>query len=195
MTQSVVFKGVTHMLFAITFSCTGGNSGSEPAINNLGAPTVVAAETKEAPSVPPSVESQPDSVSTGLIERNVYFTNQKNFQTGQGEFLEGVAREFTNQESAQAAIDQIYKGPSDAEKGLVLTHCGSTGATLVSVNDGLAFVQLAGGCFGCGTHSIYDSLRATLVEWPDISDVVLFGPNESINREFEAGKRPLCLEP
>lgn len=185
------------MLFAIIFACSGGNSGAEPSDDDPTPSTAVVGKVNETSSVtiPSSVQTQPNPLAAHSIERKIYFTNKNNFQTGQGEFLEGVAREFTRQDTAQAAIDQIYKGPSESERGLVLTRCDSTGATLISINDGLAFVQLTGGCAGCGTHSIYDSLRASLIEWPAVSDIVLFASNESIDHDVKAGRRPLCLEP
>lgn len=96
----------------------------------------------------------------------------------------------------EVAIETLYKGPTETEKGLRFISCESTGASVQSIENGIAKVQLTGGCSGCGTLSVYDLLVATLKEFSNISVVHMYDPSgksqiDSINED----SRPSCLEP
>ena len=150
--------------------------------------------TKEAQqSAEPTEQEQKPPAE--IIEKMIYLTVEANLRSGQGDFLKAVSRSFSQEDGPQKALEQLYSGPTSAETGLVLTTCGTTGADIKSIEDGFAYVQLKGECGGCGAHSIYDSIQATLKEWPDISGVVAFGPDEQVSTSIKEAKRPRCLEP
>lgn len=183
------------MLFAIIFACGAGTSQLESK------PEVKSSSLDKEIEPPLGLSEEPVELPEPLapelsgVDRPVYFTNKLNFQQGQGEFLQAAVRSFSPEEGPQAALEQLYKGPKESEEGLVLTNCESTGATLISVNKGLAYVQLQGGCGGCGAHSVYDALRATLIAWPDIDELALFASDEQIKDTVTSARRPRCLEP
>ena len=96
----------------------------------------------------------------------------------------------------EVAIETLYKGPTETEEGLRFISCESTGASVQSIENGIAKVHLRGGCSGCGTLSVYDLLVPTLKAFPDISVVQMYDPSgksqiDSINED----SRPSCLEP
>lgn len=129
----------------------------------------------------------------------IYFTDVSSFRTGKGSFLIPVERRFSADSTPEDALKALYGGPRQEEnterEGLIQMNCESTGATLHHIENGLAYVQLLGGCGGCGSHTIYDEIRATLKEWPDINDVVLFGPNDTVKTNISEPKIPRCLQP
>ena len=64
------------------------------------------------------------------------------------------------------------------------------------MKDGLATVQLEGNCQGCGAVGIYDSITASLKQFPNISYVHVLDPQgktQAISKTQDA--RPACLEP
>ncbi len=96
----------------------------------------------------------------------------------------------------QIAVNTLYKGPLESESTLSLPTCQTTGATVQSVENGVAKVQLQGGCGGCGSIGIYDVLVPTLKAFEEISVVQIFDPrgNSQID-EPKQDARPGCLEP
>lgn len=163
-------------------------------------PTSVPAPQKQpAPPAEPPVDASASKTTevtaVTSVDRMIYFTHQANFASGQGEFLAAVPRSFAETDGPQKALELLYTGPLSTEVGLVLTSCGTTGAELVAVEGGLAYVHFQGECGDCGAHSIYDSIQASLKEWPEISGVVAFGPDEKVQTSIKETKRPRCLEP
>ena len=167
---------------------------SEPTLNTMvpSEPSAPVAQTQELD--PPSV-AQAETPSTEAVQRMIYLTDQASLQTGQGELLKAVSRTFGPEDGPQAALNQLYLGPKTDESGLVLTACGTTGARILQIENGVAHVQLEGNCGGCGTHSIFDSIQATLKAWPEVTTVVGFGPNEPVRTAINEDKLPRCLEP
>ena len=85
------------------------------------------------------------------ITFQVYFTNIKNMKEGIKPYVKGVYRKGEKGNLPQQALNSLYRGPLQEEKGLTLTRCESTGAILQTIEKGVATVQLEGGCGGCGT--------------------------------------------
>lgn len=110
--------------------------------------------------------------------------------------LSPTTRSISSINKEQHAIDALYKGPNSSESSLSLLSCASTGATLLSLEEGLAKVQLQGDCSGCGSMSIYDSLVATLKHLPSVNTVHILDPQgktQSNGDHLDA--RPACLNP
>ena len=96
------------------------------------------------------------------------------------------------------ALEELYKGPTSKEKenGLVFLTCGTTGARLLSIKDGLATVQLEGECKGCGAVGVYDSIVASLKQFPTILYVHILDPQGKTQADSPTqDARPACLEP
>lgn len=96
----------------------------------------------------------------------------------------------------QNAINALYEGPKSSESSLTLLSCASTGAQLLSLEQGLAKVQLQGDCSGCGSMSIYDSIVATLKDLSSIQTVHLLDPQGKTQSDGDhMNARPSCLNP
>ena len=96
----------------------------------------------------------------------------------------------------QIALDSLYKGPSSGENELRFLRCGSTGAKIKTVEDGVAKVQLEGECGGCGTTSVYDLILPTLKSFSEINVIHLYDSSGKSQIEGPTiDSRPACLEP
>ena len=112
------------------------------------------------------------------------------------ERLISAARTVPTKNIEQNAIDTLYKGPNSSESSLKLLSCGSTGAKLLSVEQGLAKVQLQGECSGCGSMSIYESIVSTLKDLPSVQTVHLLDPQGKTQSDGDhLNARPACLNP
>ena len=177
------FYGVNPMLllFIGCLSSSTNKSAVQPA-DIVKAPAVNSQEQRDRPS-----EHQPlDSIGI-----SVYFVDGN-------DQLVAVERRDRKQDKAQFALQQLYAGPTETEtqRGLELIKCETTGATLLSVKDGLATVRLQGSCGGCGALGIYDSIVKTLKQFPKISYVHVLSPQGNTQRISDrTDARPECLEP
>ena len=150
------------------------------------------AQSPSVSSKPPptqkSVSDPPKQSNTQEIQ--VFFWN-----TDQ-EKLVATPRTITKKNKEQNAIDALYKGPSSSESVLTLLSCGSTGAQVLSLEQGLAKVQLQGDCSGCGSMSIYDSIVATLKNFPSVQTVHVLDPQGKTQADGDQiDARPACLNP
>ena len=159
----------------MALGCSGGQAGQEKSVVSLSTPT----------------EQKVVLNQENRVEHQVFFTDVQRMQDGTMPYLSGVVRYSKASDLHQEALNWLYEGPTVEEVGLRLMHCQSTGASIISVENGIATVQLQGGCGGCGTHTIYDSIKATITQFSDISSLVLL---DAEGRTGQAG-RPRCLEP
>lgn len=156
-----------------------------------------------------SVESVPNTEKKVVVDRSVQVGTQLEEPTS---FVEGTVFYVKSPEcvadcivavkrqvpewTPQIALNSLYKGPSRDETGLRFLNCGSTGATVKTVEDGLAKVQLEGECGGCGTTSVYDLILPTLKSFSDINVVHLYDARGKSQIEGSTiDSRPACLEP
>lgn len=96
----------------------------------------------------------------------------------------------------QSALDALYNGPLDSESGLQFIACQSTSATIQSIEDGVAKVQLNEACGGCGTQTVADLIEPTLLEFDAISVVQIYDPQGHTQLDDpKKSSRPGCLEP
>ena len=181
------------MIFITLWACATGVSVEERP------PQIEIAEPPEVSVSPVDEIKTEDTQSSKEFVLPIYFTDVSYYRTGKGEFLFPVERRFSAGSTPQDALKALYGGPHQEEnterEGLIQMKCESTGAKLHHIEKGLAYVQLLGGCGGCGTHTVYDEIRATLQEWPDINDVILFGPNDTVKTDISEPKIPRCLQP
>ena len=107
-----------------------------------------------------------------------------------------TTRSVSSSKKEQQALHSLYQGPLSSESSLSLLACGSTGAELLSLEDGLAKVQIQGNCSGCGSMTIYESIVATLKQLPSVDNVHVLDPQgktQSNGDDLDA--RPACLNP
>jgi spore germination protein GerM len=96
----------------------------------------------------------------------------------------------------QQSLALLYEGPKKTESSLTLLTCKSTGAQLQSIQNGLARVQLLGECSSCGSMGIYDSIVATLKQFPSIQTVHVLDPQGNTQSDGDnIDARPACLNP
>jgi hypothetical protein len=170
------------MIFLMFFSGCFENEPTYPVVNQVES----VEEKKSSHQKKTPVKDVPSTLTYDL-----FFTDSENFRQGRDPFLKRVTRTAETLESPiQFVLDMLYKGPLPDENGIRLTTCQSTGAKLLSIESGAATVQLEGDCGGCGSHTIYDSISATVIQFPEISRVILLGPQG----RTEDGL-PHCLQP
>ena len=147
-------------------------------------------ETKPAPEQPPSIEKVVEVKRQ--VEGTLFFAKSADCKD---DCVAKVTRSYSEW-TPQIALERLYEGPDKGEKGLRFLSCGSTMAKLRSLEDGVAKVQLEGGCQGCGTLSIYDLIVPTLKSFPKIETVQLYDANgKSQVDDAKMDSRPACLEP
>ena len=162
----------------------GGPTSSVPSGGGL-PPQGVTSSKRRGPS-PPARKKQP---------YQVFYTNKANLMAGKMPYVAPVDRRDFSKDIEQKAMDALFDGPREMEKGVELTACGVTGAT-VSVNSGLATVQLKGACGGCGAHTVADLIIPTLKQFDSVSVVHILSPDGQKSTKSAAEDAiPDCLQP
>ena len=147
-------------------------------------------ENKTVPDQEVSINKSPKQ-TIALIEGTLFFAKAPDCVSD----CLGTVTHQVPEWTPQIALDSLYKGPS-TEEGLRFLACGSTGAKLQTLEDGVAKVKLEGECGGCGTMSVYDLILPTLKAFPEIEVVQLYDANgKSQVDDPGADSRPACLEP
>ena len=146
---------------------------------------------KTSQSVVPSKEAVPSEPTMGTRSFSIYFAHPD-----QG--MVAVVRKGPKNNIEQFALDSLYAGPQkeEKEKGLTLISCKSTGAKIISINQGLATIQLQGDCGDCGSIGIYDSITKTAKQFSNIQYVHLLDPKGKTQKlSSQQDARPACLAP
>jgi spore germination protein GerM len=143
-------------------------------------------------AVSSSTEPPPDAT-----EVTVYFVNEARFNAGTEPYVDSVSREVDSENPMQGAVDALFVGPLDSEEGLIFVASGATGAEMVSFENGVATVQLAGECASGGsTLTIANELIPTLKDFDDVTTVkILDAAGETETPEGVEDSIPVCLEP
>ena len=153
----------------------------------------------QTPSLPSSTPPQEKpSEHQPIVQQNTDSTIEIFFWDTAEQKLVSRSRSISSTNREQASLDVLYQGPQQntAEKNLSLLTCESTGATIMSLENGLARVQLQGGCSACGSMSIYDSIVATLTQFPSITTVHVLDPQGKTQADSDTTHaRPACLNP
>jgi hypothetical protein len=138
----------------------------------------------------PSAERQTEEST--LVEGVVYFAKEPTCITDCVVKVTRSVQKWTPQD----ALNALYLGPTGEEAGMRLISCESTGASVQSIENGIAKVQLKGGCGGCGTLGLSELLIPTLKAFPEIFTVQIFDPSGKSQMEnARMDSRPACLEP
>jgi Fe-S cluster biogenesis protein NfuA len=90
-------------------------------------------------------------------------------------------------------------GPTAAEQAarLVVETSGATGFTALSIDGGIASVQLVGGCDSRGsTMTVANLITPTLKQFPTVDHVKIFDPDGNTGTPTGASDSiPGCLNP
>jgi hypothetical protein len=152
-----------------------------------------------AATATPSAPAGTSTAEPGVVVQ-VFFLNEENFQVGQEPFVTAVEREVEPPAVAQGALEALFAGPTPDEEaqGLRFEASEATGFTGLTVgDDGIARVQLTGGCSSGGsTFTIAQEIIPTLTQFPSISYVKILDPDGSTEEpEGASNSIPECLEP
>ncbi len=110
-----------------------------------------------------------------------------------------VSRPVIPPATARGALQRLFAGPTQQElaAGLHFVDSDATGFTGLSIVDGVARVQLTGGCNSHGaTTTIANEIFPTLKQFPSVQTVKIYDPEG--NTEQPGGTSdsiPFCLEP
>lgn len=175
---------LTALLFsAVSLGC-GSDEPSEPEDS-----TTNAEET-------PTVSSQD---MAGMTSVDIYLVDSEAFASGSEPYVKAFQRDVDESDPITGAIDALFAGPNDGEEAAGITFVSSeaSGAKLVSVEDGVARVQLEGGCdSGGSTLTIAAELIPTLQQFSEVQTVKILDPNgTTIDDSSAEDSTPECLEP
>lgn len=133
------------------------------------------------------------------VQRNVWFFDKQHFVDNTPPFFVARPRPVIPQTPATGLMDRLFAGvlPAERADGLRLLRSRATGFTIRSIRNGIARVQLTGGCSSGGsTVTIAGEIMPTLRQLPTVDWVKIYGPAGHTEHPF--GQRdsiPACLEP
>ena len=128
-----------------------------------------------------------------------YFVDEPNFISGRQPYVKPVLRPVIPPATSKGALERLFAGPTPSEiaDGLRFVSSEATGFTNLSIRDGVARVQLTGGCNSRGsTLTIASEIFPTLKQFSSVRYVKIYDP--SGNTEEPKGRSdsiPECLEP
>jgi hypothetical protein len=133
------------------------------------------------------------------VNRRVYFFDEKRFVDNQEPFFVPRLRPVRPFTPAVGVMDRLFAGvlPSEHARGLRLLRSQATGFTNLAIGDGIARVQLTGGCSSGGsTVTVAGEIMPTLRQFDSVDWVKIYDPDG--NTQDPTGCRdsiPACLEP
>lgn len=128
-----------------------------------------------------------------------YFLNSHRFATGREPYTQPVLRPVLPPRTAYGALQRLFAGPTQNEKALGLRFVSSkaTGFRNLSIVDGVARVQLTGGCSSGGsTFTIANEIFPTLKQFPSVHWVKIYDPSGHTEHPYgHSDSIPASLEP
>lgn len=128
-----------------------------------------------------------------------YLFKASAFASGHEPFTRPVSRPVIPPAVAAGALQRMFAGPTaaDASRGLSLLRSEATGIRLWSIRDGVARVQLTGGCDAHGsTASIALEIMPTLRQFSSVHWVKIYDPAGHTARPAgHSDSLPACLNP
>jgi hypothetical protein len=128
-----------------------------------------------------------------------YFLNSQRFATGQSPYTQPVSRPVIPSAAAFGALQRLFAGPTQAERafGLRFVASQATGFKNLRISDGVARVQLTGGCSSGGsTFTVANEIRPTLRQFPSVHWVKIYDPSGHTERPYgHTDSIPQSLEP
>lgn len=133
------------------------------------------------------------------VPRKVWFFDAKRFTDNTQPFFLPRLRPVRPAVPATAVLDRLFAGPTRAEQAahLRLLRSGASGFRLMSIQDGIARVQLTGGCSSGGsTVTVAGEIMPTLRQFASVDWVKIYGPAGHTERPTgPSDSIPTCLEP
>ena len=128
-----------------------------------------------------------------------YFLNSHRFATGQSPYTQPVYRPVIPPAAAFGTLQRLFAGPTQAERALGLRFVASkaTGFKNLRISNGVARVQLTGGCSSGGsTFTVVNEIRPTLKQFPSVHWVKIYDPSGHTERPYgHTDSIPKSLEP
>jgi hypothetical protein len=133
------------------------------------------------------------------VNRRVWYFDQSAFVANRRPFFTPRFRPVRADRPAVGRLDRLFAGvlPREHAAGLRLLRSEATGFRLLGIGDGVARVQLTGGCnSGGSTVSVAGELMPTLRTMVDVSWVKIYDPQGTTERPTGHNDSvPTCLEP
>jgi hypothetical protein len=149
----------------------------------------------QAPASPAAVASTP----AGTVQVRVYFLNTDRFAQDTPPYTQAVYRQVIPPAVGSGALQELFAGPTQDEQALGLRFLSShaSGFENLRIDDGVARVQLTGGCSSGGsTFTVADEIRPTLKQFPSVIWVKIYDPSGQTERPYgHTDSIPACLEP
>jgi hypothetical protein len=133
------------------------------------------------------------------VQRRVWFFDRQHFLANNPPFFVSRRRPVIPLTPATGLMDRLFAGvlPAEHADGLRLLRSGARSAEMRSIRNGIARVQLTGGCSSGGsTVTVAGEIMPTLRHLPTVAWVKIYGP--AGHTEHPLGQRdsiPACLEP
>ena len=128
-----------------------------------------------------------------------YFLNSHRFAFGLRPYIQRVSRPVIPSAAAFGSLQRLFAGPTQAERALGLRFVASqaTGFKNLRISDGVARVQLTGGCSSGGsTFTVANEIRPTLKQFPSVRWVKIYDPSGHTERPYgHTDSIPQSLEP
>jgi hypothetical protein len=133
------------------------------------------------------------------VDRKVYFLDVDRYVDNTRPFFVPRLRPVRALAPATGVMDRLFAGPLPREQanGLRLLRSGATGFTGLSIDDGIARVQLTGGCSSGGsTVTIAGSIFPTLKQFATVDRVKVYDPaGQTLSPTGRTDSLPECLQP
>ena len=144
--------------------------------------------------------TQAEAASPPPATLTVYFTDIVRFQAGTEPYEAAVTRTVPVPASLpEAVLTQLFLGPTDVELlgGLEVVTSGTTGFSIMTIENGIARVYLLGACASNGsTYTIANLIFANLRQFPEIKWIKIYDSNDGTETpEGQSSSIPFCLEP
>lgn len=134
-----------------------------------------------------------------LAWRAVHLLDVADYAGGREPYTETVLRRVPALTPAGAVLHHLFAGPTAAERaaGLAVVRSGATGFSGLTISDGIARVQLTGGCrSGGSTFTVADLIMPTLEQFDTVDVVKIYDPQGRTARPTgRTDSIPACLEP
>lgn len=137
--------------------------------------------------------------ATAQVTVQVFFLDERRYATGEEPFLVAVDRELEAPITVTSLLDALFAAPSAEEQArdLVFVASEATGARAIRVEDGIAHVELLGGCDSRGaTFTVAQEIIPTLTQLEEVEFVKIYDPAGTTGEpEGRSNSIPGCLEP
>ena len=141
----------------------------------------------------------PQYVAANTTMVGVFFVDTERYAVGTEPYVRAVQRSVPAATPATGALTALFAGPTPAEQAqhLAVWPSGATGFTALSIDGGIARVQLVGGCDSQGaTFTIANLIVPTLKQFPTVDHVKILDPSgQTGSPDGPTDSLPGCLEP